>query len=105
MPRPLIIDAGIQIPATEITLTFARSAGPGGQNVNKVASAVRITHVPTGLVAVCQNERSQHKNRAQALSVLRARLMDIELQKQEQAIAQARRSMVGGGDRSEKIRT
>tara|TARA_Y100000588_G_scaffold389565_1_gene492519 strand:- start:400 stop:1488 length:1089 start_codon:yes stop_codon:yes gene_type:complete len=98
-------DVDIDIDAKDIRVDIFHSGGPGGQNVNKVASAVRITHIPTGIVAVCQNERSQHKNRAQALSVLRARLMDIELQKQEQEIAQERRSMVGGGDRSEKIRT
>jgi peptide chain release factor 1 len=98
-------DVDIKIDSKDIRVDIFHSGGPGGQNVNKVASAVRVTHIPTGIVAVCQNERSQHKNRAQAMSVVRARLMDIELQKQEQEIAQARRSMVGGGDRSEKIRT
>ena len=98
-------EVDIDIDPKDLRVDIFHSGGPGGQNVNKVASAVRITHIPTGTISVCQAERSQHKNRAQAMSVLRARLLDMERQRQGDEIAQARRSMVGGGDRAEKIRT
>jgi peptide chain release factor 1 len=81
------------------------SSGPGGQSVNTTDSAVRVTHLPTGLVVACQDEKSQHKNKAKALKILRARLLERAQAEQQAEVAESRRSMVGTGERSERIRT
>ncbi len=98
-------EVDVQINPEELRIDVFRSSGPGGQSVNTTDSAVRVTHLPTGLVVTCQDEKSQHKNKAKALKVLRARLMDAKLQEQQAQIARERKSQVGSGDRSERIRT
>jgi peptide chain release factor 1 len=95
----------VDIPETDLEFQTMRAQGAGGQHVNRTDSAVRVIHKPTGLAVVCQDERSQHKNRAKALQVLRARLLDAAQSQADSERASARRTMVGSGDRSERIRT
>lgn len=103
LPKAEEID--IAVNPDDLRIDIYHSGGAGGQNVNKVATAVRLTYLPTGMVVICQDERSQLRNRQKAMDVLRSRLLDIERQKQESAITQDRRSQVGTGERAEKIRT
>jgi peptide chain release factor 1 len=95
----------VEIAPDDLRVDVFRSSGHGGQHVNKVATAVRITHLPTGIVATCQDERSQLRNRTKAMAVLRARLLDQEQRRHSEELARERRSQVGTGERSEKIRT
>ncbi len=98
-------DVEVDLADKDLRIDVYRSSGPGGQSVNTTDSAVRVTHLPTGLVVTCQDEKSQHKNKAKALKILRARLLERARQEQQSEIAASRKAMVGSGDRSEKIRT
>ncbi len=102
---PKAEEVDISINPDDLKVDIFHSGGAGGQNVNKVATAVRITHLPTGMIVTCQDERSQLQNKLRAMSVLRTRLLDIERREQEEKITSTRRSQVGTGDRAEKIRT
>ena len=102
---PDLEDVQVEISENDLRIDIFRSGGAGGQNVNKVSSAIRITHIPTGIVVQCQNERSQLQNKEMAMRILRSRLYDLARSKQEAEVAGTRKSLVGSGDRSERIRT
>lgn len=102
---PEVEDVDVHIDEKDLRIETQRASGPGGQNVNKVESAVRVTHVPSGIVVLCKEERSQHQNKARAFKILRAKLFEMERKKQQEEIAKQRKSQVGTGERSEKVRT
>jgi len=102
---PEVEEVDVYINPADLQIDTYRSGGAGGQHINKTESAIRITHIPTGIVVTCQDERSQHKNREKAMKVLRSKLFEMARQQQENEVAQARKSQVGTGDRSERIRT
>lgn len=102
---PEVDDVEVQINPADLQIDTFRSSGAGGQHINKTESAIRITHIPTGTVVECQDERSQYKNKDKAMKILRSRILDAERAKQNQAIAGERKAQVGTGDRSERIRT
>ncbi len=104
LPEPDEVEA-VEVNSADLRVDTYRASGAGGQHVNKTDSAVRLTHLPTGIVVECQDERSQHKNRARAMSLLQARLLDAQVSEQETEQAEKRRLLVGSGDRSERIRT
>lgn len=102
---PEVEEVELEISPNDLKIDRFRSTGPGGQSVNTTDSAIRITHIPTGMVVTCQDEKSQHKNKAKALKILRARLLDMAERKKHEELALKRKSQVGTGDRSERIRT
>ncbi len=102
---PEVEEVDVQIDPEDIRMDFYRASGPGGQKVNKTSSAVRLTHLPTGIVVTCQDEKSQHKNRAKAMRILRSRVYEKIRSEQEQSRAADRKNLIGSGDRSQRIRT
>jgi peptide chain release factor 1 len=102
---PVVDEVELKVDANDLRIDIFHAGGHGGQNVNKVATAVRIVHEPSGLTVVCQDERSQHKNKQRAMSMLRSRLFEAEQMRKDAELSETRRSQVGGAERAEKIRT